>query len=183
MIAGRLDAGKTLLLVDDDATFCNILAKALTRRGFEVFTACDVGMAEEIARSLKPAYAVVDLRIPGASGLTLIPGLRTAREGMRILILTGYASVATAVRAIKLGATNYLMKPANADEIVNALLQDLPLETREVASDIMSVDRLEWEHIHRVLMEHNGNLSATARSLKMHRRTLQRKLSKHPLRH
>jgi two-component system response regulator RegA len=182
MSAARLDAGKTLLLVDDDATFRNVLAKALTRRGFDVFTACDVGMAEQIARSIKPAYAVVDLRMPGASGLTLIPCLRATREEMRVLILTGYASVATAVRAIKLGATNYLMKPANADEIVTALCQEMPLETHEVISDVMSVDRLEWEHIQRILMEHNGNLSATARSLKMHRRTLQRKLSKRPLR-
>ncbi|BBP02222.1 response regulator transcription factor [Sulfuriferula nivalis] len=170
-----------LLLVDDDETFCMVLARAMTRRGFTVRTAQNVSSALILAEQLIPAYVVLDLKMAGETGLSLIAQLRQLNPAVRIVMLTGYASIATAVDAIKLGATHYLAKPAEVDEIVAALRQDevvLP-----VVQDIPtpSLDRLEWEHIQRVLNEHDGNISATARALNMHRRTLQRKLFKHPV--
>lgn len=169
----------SLLLVDDDATFCQVLSHALEKRGFAVTTANSVEEAIPIAQANPPEYAVLDLKMNGASGLTLVHALHELDPATRIVILTGYSSIATAVEAIKLGATQYLAKPANADEIVAAFghsaRPDAPL-----SSAPPSVDRLEWEHIHRVLQEHQGNVSATARALNMHRRTLQRKLSKRP---
>jgi two-component system response regulator RegA len=169
-----------LLIADDDDTFREVLGRALARRGFEVVLAPNATTAMELVRAQVPAYAVVDLRMPGASGLSLVESLRQASDRMRIVVLTGYASITTAVEAIKLGATHYLAKPADADQIVAAFGDTTPV--REVQTDPrpLSVDRLEWEHIQRVLAEHEGNVSATARALGMHRRTLQRKLSKHP---
>ncbi|HEU0187837.1 MAG TPA: response regulator transcription factor [Gallionellaceae bacterium] len=168
-----------LLLVDDDATFCQVLSHALGKRGFQVTVAHSVEEALPLASANPPEYAVVDLKMSGASGLQLIQALHELDAATRIVVLTGYASIATAVEAIKLGATQYLSKPANADEIVAAFghlaSADAPLNTQP-----SSISRLEWEHIQRVLQEHNGNISATARALNMHRRTLQRKLSKHP---
>lgn len=120
--------------------------------------------------------------MPGESGLRLIPELRSLSDGVRIVVLTGYASVATAVEAIKLGATHYLAKPVDADEVVAAFGRAAGDAATPVASRPLSVDRLEWEHIQRVLAENGGSISATARSLGMHRRTLQRKLSKRPVR-
>ena len=171
-----------LLLVDDDPTFCDAMRRALVRRGFRVALAHDVDAALAAMRIETPAYAIIDLRMPGNSGLTLIPRLRALSERMRIVVLTGYASVATAVEAIKLGATHYLAKPVDADAVVAAFGRESGDPQVAVAPRPLSVDRLEWEHIQRVLGENNGNISATARSLKMHRRTLQRKLSKHPAR-
>ena len=173
---------RPLLLVDDDPTFCAAMQRALMRRGFRVALAHDVNGALAALQVETPAYAVIDLRMPGNSGLTLIPRLRALSEGMRIVVLTGYASVATAVEAIKLGATHYLAKPVDADAVVAAFGRQSGDEQAAVAPQPLSVDRLEWEHIQRVLAENNGNVSATARSLKMHRRTLQRKLSKRPAR-
>ena len=169
-----------LLIADDDDTFREVLGRALSRRGFEVVLAPNATTAMELVRAQVPAYAVVDLRMPGVSGLSLVESLRQASDRMRIVVLTGYASITTAVDAIKLGATHYLAKPADADQIVAAFGDTLPV--REVQTDPrpLSVDRLEWEHIQRVLAEHDGNVSATARALGMHRRTLQRKLSKRP---
>lgn len=168
-----------LLLVDDDATFCAVLARALIKRGFAVTVAHSVEQALPLAKSNPPEYAVVDLKMEGASGLVLIQSLHELDPATRIVVLTGYASIATAVEAVKLGATQYLAKPANADEIVAAFGHsasvELPLNTQP-----SSVDRLEWEHIQRVLQEQQGNISATARLLNMHRRTLQRKLGKRP---
>jgi two-component system response regulator RegA len=127
--------------------------------------------------------AVLDLRLAQESGLDLIVPLRQRQPGLRILLLTGYASIVTAVEAIKLGAVDYLPKPASVEAILAVLECDLPNNTTtETANAPMSVNRLEWEHIQRVLAEHDGNISATARALKMHRRTLQRKLMKHPVR-
>jgi len=171
-----------LLLVDDDPTFCEAMRRALTRRGFRVALAQDVDAALASMRVETPAYAIVDLKMPGKSGLTLIPRLRALSEHMRIVVLTGYASVATAVEAIKLGATHYLAKPVDADAVVAAFGRESGDPQAALAPQPLSVDRLEWEHIQRVLGENNGNVSATARSLKMHRRTLQRKLSKRPAR-
>ncbi len=171
-----------LLLVDDDDVFRDVLARALKKRGFSVVTAADVSTALKIAETVSPEYAVVDLKMPGASGLVLVKRLNELDAATRIVVLTGYASIATAVEAVKLGATHYLAKPANADEIVTALNKLHGDEMAPLSSAPLSVDRLEWEHIQRVLAEQDGNISATARVLNMHRRTLQRKLSKFPSR-
>ncbi|TAJ81324.1 MAG: response regulator transcription factor [Gallionellaceae bacterium] len=169
----------SLLLVDDNTTFCSVLMRALEKRGFAVTVANSVEAALPLAQANPPEYAVVDLKMEGASGLVLIQALHELDAETRIVVLTGYASIATAVEAVKLGATQYLAKPANADEIVAAFGHNastaLPLNAQPA-----SVERLEWEHINRVLQEQQGNISATARLLNMHRRTLQRKLAKRP---
>jgi len=169
----------SLLLVDDDPTFCRVLCHALEKRGFAVTVAHGVEQALPLALSNPPEYAVVDLKMGGASGLTLIRALHELDPATRIVVLTGYASIATAVEAVKLGATQYLSKPANADEIV-AAFGHLASAGAPLNAQPPSVERLEWEHIQRVLQEYQGNISATARALNMHRRTLQRKLSKRP---
>lgn len=169
----------SLLLVDDDATFCSVLSRALEKRGFRVSVAHSVGTALGAMEASPPEYAVIDLKMPDESGLTLVSRLKTLDEQTRIVVLTGYASIATAVEAIKLGATYYLSKPADADDIVAALYRDSGDASAPVNDKPLSVHRLEWEHINRVLMENEGNISATARALSMHRRTLQRKLNKH----
>jgi two-component system response regulator RegA len=170
------------LLVDDDDAFTRIAARVMERRGFEVLVANDIAGALRVADSLADValpYAVVDLMIGSESGLALVPELRKRNPSMRILVLTGYASIATAVEAVKLGADNYLAKPADAATII-AALNDTAALGASVADAPLSVDRLEWEHIQRVLNENAGNISATARALQMHRRTLQRKLAKRP---
>jgi len=169
------------LIVDDDPTFSRILARAMTQRGYEVRVAQNVEQALQLLETQLPDQVTVDLKMEGASGLTLIPHLRAASPDMRILVLTGYASISTAVEAIKLGASNYLPKPANADQILAALAQQDADPERQIETQPMSVNRLEWEHIQKVLGEHQGNISATARALGMHRRTLQRKLLKRPV--
>ena len=173
----------SLLLVDDDETFCQVLAVALERRGFAVKVAHDVAEGLAAAENESPEFAVIDLKMPGPSGLELIKKLKALDAHTRIVVLTGFASVATAVEAIKLGATHYLAKPADADEIVAAFSRDsgnaaVPVETKP-----LPLSRLEWEHIQKVLAESDGNISETARRLGMHRRTLQRKLAKRPSRH
>jgi two-component system, response regulator RegA len=175
-------AAKKLLLVDDDQVFNRVLTRALTQRGFDVSTAHNLEQAQRHLTDAAADYAVLDLNLDGASGLKLIAPLKNANPDCRILILTGYASIATAVDAIKLGATQYLAKPVDVEAIVKALT-DRALPDEEAApEETLSVSRLEWEHIQRVLAEHEGNISATARALKMHRRTLQRKLAKRPVR-
>ena len=171
----------TLLLVDDDEAFRRVLARAMERRGYDVTTAADVHAALVIAQQQPPEYAVVDLKMPGDSGLVLIEKLIELDPNTRIVMLTGYASIATAIEAIKLGATHSLAKPVDADEVVAALNKVEGDASLNVSDSPLSVDRLEWEHIQRVLAEHEGNISATARALKMHRRTLQRKLGKKPV--
>jgi two-component system response regulator RegA len=173
--------GPTLLLVDDHTLFRDVLSRALRKRGYVVVTAADVPTALSIAEQEPPEYAVVDLKMPGASGLKLIERLHALEPATRIVVLTGYASIATAVEAVKLGAIDYLSKPAAADEVVAALERRHGNSSVAVDRTPASVERLEWEHIQRVLAEHNGNISATARALKMHRRTLQRKLAKRPV--
>ncbi|MEW6313980.1 MAG: response regulator transcription factor [Pseudomonadota bacterium] len=172
----------SLLLVDDDPTFRHVLARALEKRGYVVEMAGDVAQAMKLAERNPPEFAVIDLKMPGESGLVLVQHLKRLDEQTRIVVLTGYASIATAVEAIKLGATHYLAKPADAEEIVAALQRDDGDVSVPVSPQPLSVDRMEWEHIQRVLAENNGNISATARSLKMHRKTLQRKLAKKPAR-
>jgi two-component system response regulator RegA len=170
-----------LLLVDDDQTFCMVLAQALSKRKFEVFVAHDLESALELADRADPEYAVIDLRIGHESGLMLVKRLKELDDNTRIVVLTGFASVATAVEAIKLGATHYLSKPADADEIVAALHKDAGDTNVEIKDKPLSVKRLEWEHLQKILVEHDHNISAAARALGMHRRTLQRKLEKRPV--
>jgi two-component system response regulator RegA len=172
-----------LLLVDDDAVLARVLARALAGRGFAVHTADGVGACTALlARGYVPDFALLDLNLAGASGLQLIEVLLRANGGCDIVVLTGYASIATAVDAIKLGARQYLAKPVEVDVIVKALLDEQNPDVDSAPEQTLSVPRLEWEHIQRVLAEHAGNVSATARALKMHRRTLQRKLAKRPVR-
>ncbi len=180
MNAFTLDEKPTLLLVDDDIEFLSVLAPAMSKRGYLVSTADSAESALALAQQDAPEYAVVDLKMAGQSGLVLVRQLASLQAGTRIVVLTGYASISTAIEAIKLGATHYLAKPVDADEIVAAFGKQAGDSDIELAASPLSVDRLEWEHIQRVLSEHDGNISATARSLNMHRRTLQRKLSKNP---
>lgn len=178
-----MNAPGPLLLVDDDAVFAAVLARALGARGFTVSTANDGNSALAIARELAPPYAVLDLKLGAENGLALIPELLAARPGLRILLLTGYASIATAVEAIKRGAHDYLAKPVDADQVVQALLGDGNREAGHAPPEhAPPLKRLEWEHIQRVMAESDGNVSEAARRLGLHRRTLQRKLSKRPVR-
>jgi two-component system, response regulator RegA len=171
-----------LLLADDNEIFRGVLARGLQRHGFTVVEAGSTEGAIALAHHRLPRYAVVDLNMPGESGLHLIKVLRALDQTIRIVMLTGYASIATAVEAIKLGATHYLQKPADVAEIVAALDRDAGNAALPVRDQPLSVERLEWEHIQKVLTQHQGNVSATARALNMHRRTLQRKLAKRPVR-
>ncbi|PWK84765.1 response regulator transcription factor [Fulvimonas soli] len=178
---------RPLLIVDDDATFARVLARAIGSRGFETLTAGSAEEARALARRHQPRYCVLDLKLGEENGLKLIPELHMLVPDMRILLLTGYASIATAVEAIKRGAHDYLAKPVDADAVVRALLDgDGPAAPDDEVPDApeapLALRRLEWEHIQRVLTECDGNISETARRLGMHRRTLQRKLSKHPVR-
>ncbi len=171
-----------ILIIDDDETFNGVLKRALKRRGHDVEGATEPAQALAMARERMPDGIVLDLNLNGASGLSLIGPLLEINPACRIVVLTGYASIATAVDAIKLGAVQYLAKPVEVAAILAAFEEkdDGPRkEAPETAP--LSVDRLEWEHIQRVLHENDGNISATARALKMHRRTLQRKLSKRPV--
>ena len=170
-----------LLLVDDDEIYCEVLGDALKKRDYDVSIAHNLKDALDLAIRTEPEYAVVDLRIGSESGLELVKRLSTLDENTRIVMLTGYASVATAVESIKLGAVHYLTKPATADEIVSALHRVDGDPDVAPAEQPLSVKRLEWEHLQKVLTEHDGNISAAARALHMHRRTLQRKLAKRPV--
>jgi two-component system response regulator RegA len=170
-----------LLLVDDDPTFCVVLQQALEKRGFEVHIANELEPGLELAERITPEYAVIDLRIGHESGLLLVKRLAELDVNTRIVMLTGFASIATAVEAIKLGAVHYITKPADADEIVAALHKDEGDTSVEIKDKPLSVKRLEWEHLQKVLVAHDGNISAAARALGMHRRTLQRKLDKRPV--
>jgi two-component system response regulator RegA len=174
---------RSVLVVDDDERFAATLAQALARRGWNARVAHDVAGALDAAAAQAPDAAIVDLRLAAEDGLTLLEPLRSAHPQMRIIVLTGYASITTAVKAIKLGADDYLAKPVTASAVVNALGRGVRVDLAREPADSrepMSPRRLEWEHIQRVLAENDGNVSATARTLRMHRRTLQRKLSKRP---
>jgi two-component system response regulator RegA len=173
-----------LLLVEDDVVFAGVLSRALQRRGFEVVHAETAAGALQRAREVQPRHAVVDLKLGEDSGLALIPALLAEVPTMRVLLLTGYASIATAVEAIKRGAHDYLAKPVDADTVVRALLanDETAPEPVDAPETTLPLRRLEWEHIQRTLHECHGNISETARRLGMHRRTLQRKLEKRPVR-
>ncbi|MDB5530005.1 MAG: two-component system response regulator [Devosia sp.] len=167
----------SLLLVDDDAAFLQRLERAMQRRGFEVRIAATVAAGLAAVAERPPAYAVVDLRLEDGNGLEVVQALHTKRADARAVVLTGYGNIATAVTAVKLGAVDYLSKPADADDVINALLatgEDKP----EPPENPMSADRVRWEHIQRVYELCDRNVSETARRLNMHRRTLQRILAK-----
>ncbi len=173
----------SILIIDDDATFNAVLVRAFSRRNLDARGATHPEDALALAAAQPPGRVVLDLNLGGSSGLALIPKLLALDPECRIVVLTGYASIATAVDAIKLGAVQYLAKPVELEAILAAFADAEAPDPEFVPSDEpLSVDRLEWEHIQRVLHENDGNVSATARALKMHRRTLQRKLSKRPVR-
>ena len=172
-----LGEDRTLTLLDDDEPFLRRLAKAMEKRGFKVETGGSVAAGRAIATARPPAYAVIDLRLEDGNGLDVVEVLREKRPDARIVVLTGYGAIATAVAAVKIGATDYLSKPADATDIMNALLttgDDLP----PPPENPMSADRVRWEHIQRVYELCDRNVSETARRLNMHRRTLQRILAK-----
>ena len=168
---------RTLILVDDDAPFLARLARAMEARGFDVSTASSVREGKELARAKKPGFAVVDLRLEDGSGLDVVAAVQEARPEARIVVLTGYGNIATAVAAVKLGAVDYLSKPSDADDIEAALLARVG-DKANPPENPMSADRVRWEHIQRIYELCDRNVSETARRLNMHRRTLQRILAK-----
>ncbi|HEX6832829.1 MAG TPA: response regulator [Rudaea sp.] len=177
-------AQPSVLVVDDDVVFANVLARALGARGFVSRVAHDAAQALAQCRDAQPGHVVLDLKLGADNGLELIGELNAAAPDLRILLLTGYASIATAVEAIKRGAHDYLAKPVDADAVAKALLGggDGDAGERDVPISAPRLKRLEWEHIQRVLADVEGNVSEAARRLGLHRRTLQRKLAKRPLR-
>lgn len=170
-------ADRSLLIVEDDKPFLERLSRAMETRGFTV-TSCDSvsGGLAHIGQSA-PAFAVVDLRLGDGNGLDVVSALKQQRPDARAIVLTGYGNIATAVTAVKMGAVDYLSKPADADDVVNALLA-IDGDKSELPSNPMSADRVRWEHIQRIYEMCNRNVSETARRLNMHRRTLQRILAK-----
>ncbi len=168
---------RSLLIVDDDEPFLKRLAKAMEKRGFEVETAGSVAAGRAVATARPPAYAVIDLRLEDGNGLDVVETLRARRPDSRIVVLTGYGAIATAVAAVKIGATDYLSKPADANDVTNALLAG-DASMPPPPENPMSADRVRWEHIQRVYELCDRNVSETARRLNMHRRTLQRILAK-----
>lgn len=171
-----------ILVADDDERLRPRLARALEKRGFDCAEAESGERALEVAAARAPDYAVVDLRMPGMSGLELVKALKAGYPDCIIVVLTGYGSIATAVDAVKLGATHYLPKPADADDILAAFERaELPPDTApDFEHEVPSLARAEWEHINRVLADCDGNISKAARLLGVHRRSLQRKLAKYP---
>lgn len=169
--------GRSLLIVDDDAVFRERLVRAMRDRGFEATGVPDHRSAMDAARGESPELAVVDLRLPGESGLAVVRDLKALDASTVVVVLTGYGSIATAVESVKLGATSYLTKPADADQIVAAFEGTQPSDDTPAPS----LARVEWEHIQRVLADCGGNISQAARVLGIHRRSLQRKLAKRPV--
>jgi two-component system response regulator RegA len=172
---------RTLLLLDDDEVFASRMARALEARGYEVTRAATTAEALEAARAESPEYALVDLRLPDGHGLDVVGELHAIDATTRIVVLTGYGAIATAVESLKRGASDYLTKPVDADQVAAALDKDggSPAKVREFT--VPSLARVEWEHIQRVMTECGGNISQAARVLGLHRRSLQRKLSKYPV--
>ena len=173
----EIGTDNSLLIVDDDEPFLRRLARAMEKRGFEVETADSVAAGTAIATARPPAYAVVDLRLEDGNGLDVVERIHERRGDSKVVILTGYGAIATAVAAVKIGATDYLSKPADANDVMAALLapdDELP----PPPENPMSADRVRWEHIQRVYELCDRNVSETARRLNMHRRTLQRILAK-----
>lgn len=176
-VAAEIGPDTSLLIVDDDGPFVRRLARAMDARGFQTEIAETVAEGIAKAKSHPPKHAVIDLRLSDGSGLDVIEAIRARRDDTRIIILTGYGNIATAVNAVKLGAIDYLAKPADADDVFSALMQRAG-ERAELPENPMSADRVRWEHIQRVYEMCERNVSETARRLNMHRRTLQRILAK-----
>jgi two-component system response regulator RegA len=174
-----MTAGRRVLLVDDDDIFRSMLSKSFARRGYEVANADGVEAAMALVETFHPDFAIVDLRMPGSSGLKLVDHLCRRDPSVRIVVLTGYGSISTAKEAIRLGAVDYLTKPADTEEILSALMGQ-SREPGEAEALVPSLERVEWEHIQRVLADCDGNVSKAARVLGIHRRSLQRKLGKFP---
>ena len=175
----------SVLVVDDDVTFRERLLRAFRERGFDARGAADGESAVALAEEDSPEYAVVDLRMPETSGLDVVRKLKSIDPATKVVVLTGYGSIATALEAVRLGATHYLTKPADLDDILAAFLRDESAEpggAPDIPNEAPSLARVEWEHINRVLVECGGNISKAAKALGLHRRSLQRKLSKHPVR-
>ena len=177
------ESPRSLLVLDDDVDFSSALQRALNKRGFPTQVAQNIKQAEDIVSTRVITDAIIDLRIGEESGLKAIARLHEQDPQLRIVVLTAFANIATAVEAIKLGALNYLTKPTSAEEILKSLDMQQGDASISAEEKPMSVKRLEWEHLHKVLYEHDGNISAAARALNMHRRTLQRKLQKYPVKH
>jgi two-component system, response regulator RegA len=177
-----MDDGQTLLIVDDNEIFRDRLARAFSDRGFQVRKAAGHEDAVANARQDSPEWAVVDLKMPGKSGLEVVRDLVAIDSTTRVVVLTGYGSIATAIDAVRLGAVNYLQKPADADDIIAAFsrAEQPPLSGSDHEYQAPSLARAEWEHIQRVLADCGGNISEAARRLDIHRRTLQRKLDRYP---
>jgi two-component system response regulator RegA len=171
------DGAPTLLVVDDDRVFRETIASALARRGFAVTTAADANEATEAARAQVFEYALVDVRMPGPSGIELVERLRDIDEGTRVVVLTGYGTIANAVAAVRAGAADYITKPTDAGTVESALLGRKRDDSSQT-EDLPSLDRVEWEYLQRVLADCDGNISDAARRLGMHRRSLQRKLAR-----
>lgn len=174
------DARK-ILLIDDDEIFTAVMARGFKRRGFSTLCCGSAAEAVTACPAFAPTHILLDLNMPGTSGLVVLPRLIDLAPGARLVVLTGYSSIATAVAATQAGASNYLCKPASIDDILLAFEGKQATLHETVPTDPLSVERLEWEHIQRVLQDHDNNISATARALGMHRRTLQRKLQKRPV--
>lgn len=174
------DGRPTLLIVDDDRTHCRLLSRALEARGFAVSVARNAEEALWHAEGEPPEYAVIDLNMPGGSGLAVVEKLRAMDAGTCMVVLTGFASITTAVEAIRRGARHYLSKPASVNEIITAFSRVQGDATAPLAADPITLERIEWEHIQKVLLDHDDNITAAARSLGVHRRTLQRKLQRPP---
>jgi two-component system response regulator RegA len=172
---------KKILIVDDDLALSAALARSFVRRGYVAQTAQNANEALTLAQEFQPHYAVVDLRMTGPTGLDCTKALHALDPNLRIVVLTGYASIATAVEAIKLGACHYLAKPANSDDIIAAFAREDGTTEVAISPRKSSIKNLEWERIQEVLLETNYNISETARRLGMHRRTLARKLAKQPV--
>ncbi len=172
-----------ILLLEDDAVFSGVLLRSLERRGHTVCAVASVEQARQLVVDETFTHAIFDLKLAQESSLPFIPELLSINPMIKILLLTGYASIQTAVEAVKLGAINYLCKPADTDSILAALSLVAGDSSVAIPEQPLSVDRLEWEHIQRILAEQDYNISATARALGMHRRTLQRKLGKKPSNH
>ena len=169
-----------ILLVDDDTVFTEVMTRGLQRRGFTTLACASGDEALSNCSAFSPSHILLDLNMPGSSGLIALPQLLAIAPTARLVVLTGYSSIATAVEATRAGAVNYLCKPASIDEILQAF-EAGEEHSAAVPTDPISVERLEWEHIQRILQDQHGNISATARALGMHRRTLQRKLQKRPV--
>ena len=176
---GKYDLGTdpSLLLVDDDEPFVRRLSRAMEKRGFQVRSALTIEEGVQLVKNSAPGYAVIDLRLEDGSGLEVVELIRAKRPDARIIVLTGYGAIATAVTAVKMGATDYLSKPSDAEDVMNALLVSRE-EKPQPPENPMSADRVKWEHIQRIFELCDRNVSETARRLNMHRRTLQRILAK-----